>query len=469
MSFNSLTFLIFFIVVYILYLVLNHKWQNRMLLVASYYFYGSWNWKFLSLIVLSTIVDYFVGIKLDETDTIRKRKQLLAISIVVNIGLLGVFKYYNFFSDSFVAMFLNFGISLNSNSLKIILPVGISFYTFQTMSYTIDIYKKELKPTRQFLDFALFVSYFPQLVAGPIERAKNLLPNVLTERAITYDQFSRGVFLILFGLFKKIAIADGVAPVVNAVYNSTGVVNWLDIVLATYLFALQIYCDFSGYSDIARGLSKMMGFELMTNFKMPYFSINPSEFWTRWHISLSSWLRDYLYIPLGGSKKGSINTYKNLMITMLLGGLWHGAAWNFVLWGLYQGIILVLYRLFSFGKYFKKIPYVIIKPLGILFFFHITCYGWLLFRANSFEQIISFTKILVSFDSLHTIIKSPPIATIIAIPFLLFFDFKSYYLDTPIFYRYYPRILRSAFYAVIIFIILMGISNPPSEFIYFQF
>jgi len=469
MNFNSLSFLIFFSIVYLLYLILNHKLQNRMLLIASYYFYGSWNWRFLSLIIISTIIDYFVGLKLEAASALIKRKQLLAISITANLGILGVFKYYNFFRDSLVIQFANLGVPLNLNTLNIILPVGISFYTFQTMSYTIDIYKKELTPTKNIFDFALFVSFFPQLVAGPIERAKNLLPNVLKERKITYDLFSRGLFLILLGLFKKVVIADGVAPSVNAIFNSTGIVSSLDIILATYLFALQIYCDFSGYSDIARGLSKMMGFELMINFKTPYFSISPSEFWTRWHISLSSWLRDYLYIPLGGNKKGKISLYKNLLITMLLGGLWHGAAWNYVLWGLYQGVILIIYRVISLKKIVSKIPHFVIRFIGVLFFFQITCYGWLLFRANSFRQIIDYTVSIFTFNSFQTIIKLPPLATLIGIPLLLFYDWRSYKFDDFSFYRTLHRVPRSLTYALFIFLLLMGISNPASEFIYFQF
>lgn len=469
MNFNSLSFLLFFVIVYTLYLFFNHKWQNRLLLAASYFFYGSWNWKFLSLIILSTVVDYFVGLKLGRTQDHKKRKQLLFLSMCVNLGILAVFKYFNFFSDSLMTILSEIGISTNWTTLNIILPVGISFYTFQTMSYTIDIYKKELEATENFFDFALFVSFFPQLVAGPIERAKCLLPNVLNKRIITYDLISRGLFLILIGLFKKIVIADGVAPSVNAVFNSTGNVGALDIILATYLFALQIYCDFSGYSDIARGVSKMMGFELMTNFKMPYFSKSPSEFWNRWHISLSSWLRDYLYIPLGGNKKGTVNTYKNLMITMLLGGLWHGAAWNFVLWGLYQGIILILYRLIRLDKIYKKIPDKILNTVKIVFFFQVTCYGWLLFRANSFLQIADYTATLFSFDSLETIIKIPPFATLIGIPLLILFDLKSYISENPAFYRHKPRFSRSWIYAACIFLILMGMSNPPSEFLYFQF
>jgi len=467
MMFNSLSFLLFFAVVYSLYLMVNHKWQNRVLLVASYFFYGCWNWRFLSLIALSTVIDFTVGRKIQSSDNISERKRWLFLSILANLGILGFFKYFNFFSLSLVELFQTFNLTIDYNTLNIVLPVGISFYTFQTMSYTIDVYRKELQPCHDFLDFALFVSFFPQLVAGPIERAKNLLPNVTTKRIITYDKIRRGLFLVVFGLFKKVIIADGVAPSVNQVFNATSGVSSLDVLLATYLFALQIYCDFSGYSDIARGISKLMGFELMENFRVPYISKNPSEFWNRWHISLSSWLRDYLYIPLGGSRKGKIRTYRNLSLTMVLGGLWHGAAWNFVLWGAYQGLILIIYRLFpSKGKHSRSPLRALIS---IVFYFQVTCYGWLLFRANSFNQIVEFTQILFSFDSFSSVIKVPSIATLLGIVFLFLFDFSSVYHDNAAFYFSYPKLSRSFLYAATIFILLMGMTTAPAEFIYFQF
>ena len=474
MNFNSIDFFVFLIIVYSLYLILSHKWQNRMLLIASYVFYGSWDWRFLSLIAISTVVDYFVGLRLTASDSPKVRKRLLSISVIANLGILGVFKYYNFFTSSLIDMLTGFGLNLNFSTLNIILPVGISFYTFQTMSYTIDIYRGKLQPTRKFLDFALFVAFFPQLVAGPIERASNLLPRVLAPRRITYDKFSSGAFLILFGLFKKIVIADGVAPAVNQIYNATGAVSTGDIILATYLFAIQIYCDFSGYSDIARGVSKLMGFELMVNFRTPYFSTNPSEFWTRWHISLSSWLRDYLYIPLGGNRGGKILTYRNLLMTMILGGLWHGAAWNFILWGIYQGIILCLWRIVDLSLSFSnKFLNTTVKIINIFFFFQVTCYGWLLFRANSLDQVKSYTYNLfadLSWSSLTSIIvPRPTLAALVGIPVLILFDIIYFRLDDIHYYRKWPRPLRAAFYALLIFLTLMGVSNAPSEFIYFQF
>lgn len=336
MLFTQLTFWVFFAIVAALYVLLPHKAQNRMLLVASYVFYGAWDWRFLSLILLSTGVDYVVGLKIGAEDHQARRKRLLAISLAVNLGMLGVFKYFGFFVSSFEALLAQFGYETDPFVLSIVLPVGISFYTFQTLSYTIDIYRRELEPSRDFLDFALFVAFFPQLVAGPIERARNLLPNIAAPRMLSWDALGRGAVLCLLGLIKKVVIADAIAPSVDAVYASPDPTR-ADVILATWLFAIQIYCDFSGYTDIARGVAKMLGFRLMRNFAQPYFAVDPQEFWRRWHISLSTWLRDYLYISLGGNRGGAWTTYRNLMATMALGGLWHGAAWNFVLWGIYQG------------------------------------------------------------------------------------------------------------------------------------
>ena len=297
-----------------------------MLLVASYAFYGAWDWRFLGLIVLSTVVDYVVGMSLAATGDPRRRQFLVTASIVANLGILGLFKYAGFFAKSLVGLGASLGVEIPAFALDVVLPVGISFYTFQTLSYTIDIYRGTLKPTRRFLDFALFVAFFPQLVAGPIERASRLLPQVLQPRHVTWEKFGSGSWLILWGLFKKVVIADNLAFLVNAVYATDASPTGWQVVAGTVAFAWQIYCDFSGYSDIARGLARLMGFELMVNFNLPYAARSPADFWRRWHISLSTWLRDYLYIPLGGNQGGALRTYRNLGLTMLLGGLWHGAA-----------------------------------------------------------------------------------------------------------------------------------------------
>jgi D-alanyl-lipoteichoic acid acyltransferase DltB (MBOAT superfamily) len=412
-----------------------------------------------------------LGIRyLMKADTvIDKRKIFVGISVASNLAILGFFKYFNFFIESAESLVVSLGGDASLYHLNIVLPVGISFYTFQTISYSIDVFRKEIKPTEHFLDFALFVAYFPQLVAGPIERAKNLLPKIISPRQFNYEQIRRGLFLIAWGLFKKIAIADAVATSVNSVYETSGTVSALDVLLATVLFAIQIYCDFSGYSDIARGTSKLMGIELMRNFNLPYFSTNPSEFWRRWHISLSSWLRDYLYIPLGGSKGTLGKTYRNLMMTMLLGGLWHGAAWNFILWGAYQGGILSLHRFFQGNK--KMVPAGLpLLTLKILFFFGVTCYGWLLFRANSISQVIDFTSILLfDWDDLSMSIKRPPIVAFLSIPLLIIHDLSEYLAKDG---KFSIGVRKPAFgfiAAYTMLMIAMGLSNEPSQFIYFQF
>ena len=396
MLFNSQTFFIFFAIVYLLYLLFrrDRKVQNIVLLVGSYVFYGSWNWRFLFLIALSTLVDFSVGHLLGNTPDHQhtRRKRLLTISVIVNLSILGFFKYFNFFIDSFINLLDLFGMQANSITLQIILPVGISFYTFQTMSYTIDIYRQRLKPTKSLLDFAVFVSFFPQLVAGPIERASNLLPQFAKPRHISTEQISTGLYLILWGFFKKMVVGDHAGLIADQIFNNYTNYDGVDLLIGVVAFSIQIYGDFSGYSDIARGISRLMGFELMVNFRLPYFALNPTDFWQRWHISLSSWLRDYLYIPLGGNKHGSFNTYRNLFLTMLLGGLWHGAAWNFVIWGAFHGTILILYRLFERKPMYRDPwngdnSYVIVVAKMFLMF-TLTLVGWLIFRSHSVEQIV---------------------------------------------------------------------------------
>jgi alginate O-acetyltransferase complex protein AlgI len=339
--FNSFEFAIFFSCVYGIYLLSNHRWQNRWLLLASYIFYGTWNWKFLGLIWTSTVIDYYCGKKIHETPSRNRRKAILLLSIGTNLGILAFFKYYNFFANSFESLMHIIGWRVDALTLQIVLPVGISFYTFQTMSYTIDIYRNKIEPTDRFLDFALFVTFFPQLVAGPIERAKNLLPQVSSDRVVTWEKLKEGVWLICWGLFKKVFIADNLAKIVDPVFSASNPISGAEALIAVYAFAFQIYGDFSGYSDIARGISKLLGFELMLNFRMPYFSKNIREFWSRWHISLSTWLKDYLYITMGGNRFGTLRTYRNLFLTMAIGGLWHGAAWTFVFWGMFHGLVLI--------------------------------------------------------------------------------------------------------------------------------
>ena len=404
----------------------------------------------------------------------QRKKVCLTLSIIVDLSILGLFKYFNFFVDSAEGLLHSVGFQVNPVTLNLLLPVGISFYTFQTMSYTIDVYRKELEPANRFSDFALSVSFFPHLVAGPIVRAADLMPQFTRPRTITFDESMRGLYLILFGLFKKVAIADGLAGSVNAVYNTTGAVSWLDVVAATLLFTFQIYCDFSGYTDIARGVAKLFGVNLVINFNLPYFSKTPSEFWQRWHISLSSWLRDYLYISLGGNRKGKARTYQNLMMTMVLGGLWHGAAWNYVLWGFYHGALLCIYRALGIrdAKGAQKLDLrQLLKSVGaIAIFFGLTCYGWLLFRANSLEQIVTFTKILFTdFGNFSLNMPKPTLSGLLGLMVLILYEFFEYQAQTSRFYSRFPAFVRGAFYGVLALLILIGTSNVQAQFIYFQF
>lgn len=473
MLFTELTFWLFFAIVAGLYVLLPHKAQNRMLLVASYVFYGAWDWRFLSLILLSTLVDYAVGLRMATETRQDRRRQLLGVSLAVNLGMLGVFKYLGFFVDSFQALLAGAGYAADPFMLSIVLPVGISFYTFQTLSYTIDIYRREMAPCRDALDFALFVAFFPQLVAGPIERAKNLLPNIAAPRVLSWEALGRGAVLCLLGLIKKIVIADAIAPSVDAVYASPDPTR-ADVILATWLFAIQIYCDFSGYTDIARGVAKMLGFRLMRNFAQPYFAADPQEFWRRWHISLSSWLRDYLYISLGGNKGGPRKTYRNLMATMTLGGLWHGAAWNFVLWGLYQGALLAVHRALAgthkrSGEGARRSPLAWAgRVLLMVLFFQVVCYGWLLFRATSFAQIVDFTGRLFTGPT-GLSIPSIPIAAWLAMAVLLVWDMLIERSGDVRFYQSWPLAVRAGIYAGMIYLLAFGATTATSAFIYFQF
>jgi len=397
MLFNSLHFLGFLLVVLVVYPLLRHRWQNAFLLVGSYYFYGCWDWRFTALLGASTVVDFIVGLRMVEATAPTRRKSLLLVSMGANLGILGFFKYYGFFVDSAVGLLAGLGLQPDIPVLNVILPVGISFYTFQTMSYTIDIYRGRLEPTRDFWGFALFVSFFPQLVAGPIERARVLLPQILEPRRRTAQQVREGVALILLGFFKKVAIADMMAPMVNEAFSSPGDLSAGALLSGLYAFSFQIYGDFSGYSDIARGVAKLLGFELMINFQAPYLSRNITEFWRRWHISLSSWLRDYLYISLGGNRGGPWLTYRNLFLTMFLGGLWHGASWTMAGWGVLHGVYLAIHkRMLGDRKPDQAWP----RTMGgwaadlarMVVTFHLVGLTWILFRAESFSSAMTYMR-----------------------------------------------------------------------------
>ncbi|MEO6214028.1 MAG: MBOAT family O-acyltransferase, partial [Vicinamibacterales bacterium] len=390
MVFNSLHFVWFFVAVYASYRMLPHRGQNWLLLVASYYFYAAWDWRFLGLLAASTIVDFTCGLLLERSESPARRRLLLCASLGFNLALLGFFKYFNFFADSLQGLMLTVWWRMDDVTLRVLLPVGISFYTFVTMSYVIDVYRRELQPTRNIVNFAVFVAYFPHLVAGPILRASRLLPQVELPRCITREQVRDGLWLIAWGFFQKIFVADNLAPIVSRLFEPGGAPAGVNVLLGIYAFAFQIYGDFAGYSNIARGTSKLMGIELLENFRFPYLVRSPQEFWRHWHISLSTWLRDYLYIPLGGNRGGAGRAQRNLFLTMLLGGLWHGAAWTFVLWGAYHGVLLVIYRAARRIRTFDAWtagPGALARITSWAVMFHLTCYGWLIFRSRSVGQI----------------------------------------------------------------------------------
>jgi alginate O-acetyltransferase complex protein AlgI len=396
MIFNSIDFLFFIPVVVLVYWISNHKIQNLFLLFASLFFYGFWDWRFLSLLILSSVIDYIsaLGIQKYENNSSYKR-MFLTFSLVSNLGILGFFKYFNFFIDNASRILGVFGLHSSVSTLEIILPLGISFYTFQTLSYTIDVYRGELKPVKNFTDFALYVSFFPQLVAGPIERATRLLPQIQSPRTWNFIQVQEGTFLILLGYFKKVFVADNIGEIVNQIYAMPDP-SGSKIFIALIAFFFQIYCDFSGYSDIARGLSKWMGFELMRNFNLPVFSVNVIDLWKRWHISLMSWFRDYVYIPLGGNKVSLRKQHINNVFIFFISGLWHGASWTFIIWGVYNGLLTSFYRIVQpylpkFGGDNIKWIYWSKYSLKALFTFLLFIYSGIWFRGTSLEQGIHFT------------------------------------------------------------------------------
>jgi alginate O-acetyltransferase complex protein AlgI len=475
MLFNSYIFWLFFALVLLLYRRLPHRGQNGMLLAASYVFYGAWDWRFLSLILISTFVDHAVAIRLGTQTDQRLRKVLLGLSCCVNLGLLGFFKYFNFFAQELTDLLGVIGLSFMAPTLDIVLPVGISFYTFQTMSYTIDVYRGRTQPVKDPLDFALFVAFFPQLVAGPIERSTHLMPQIVHPRTVRASDFSEGLWLILWGLFKKVVIADNMAIIVNGLFAGnprglTGPECWI----AVYAFALQIYGDFSGYSAIARGVARWMGIHLSPNFLFPYFSVTPGEFWTRWHISLSSWLRDYLYIPLGGNRAGALITCRNLLLTMVLGGLWHGAAWGFVLWGLVHGLLLVAYQLGA-GKFWKHRDAKAGATFGLwrfplaLLFFHLVCVAWLFFRAeDAGHAVVMLGRMFTDFQGSTLALFGISSVVFFALPILL--------LELWLFVRNDDLLpvrkhwcVRGMIYSYLTFMLLTFAPAQNYEFIYFQF
>jgi len=470
MLFNSSTFLFFFIIVFIIYWSINNdfKKQNVLLLISSYVFYAWWDWRFLSLIIISSVIDYIVGLKISHSET--NKKKWLIVSLIANLGLLSFFKYFNFFTQSFSDMMQIFGWQPNDLTLNIILPVGISFYTFQTLSYTIDIYRKSFKPTNNLISFFTYIAFFPQLVAGPIERASNLLPQIERKRTFKKEWFNEGLIQILIGLFRKIVIADTLGAYVDTIYENIGIYNSSSIILATFLYAFQIYYDFSGYSDIAIGTAKLLGFKFNPNFNLPYFSKSLTEFWRKWHMSLSYWLRDYLYISLGGNRKGIKITYRNLMLTMLLGGLWHGSSWNFVIWGGIHGFVLSVEKFLNSKKYIslpKKINF-----LGYLITFLVVLLSWVFFRSQDLNSAFIAINKIFNFDFSFpfigdiNIIMNSLIVLSIGIIFDLYLFNKNLNLEN---FGKHFSIVKISIISTIIIILINLFYSTSNNFIYFQF
>jgi D-alanyl-lipoteichoic acid acyltransferase DltB (MBOAT superfamily) len=397
MLFNSLEFIVFFAVVFALYWRLPHRGQNLFLLAASLFFYGSWNARLLLLLVGSATVDFVCALAIENARTPRAKRAFMVLSVTTSLSILGFFKYANFFLDSLVELLATLGVQANRPALDVVLPVGISFYTFQAMSYAVDVYRGELRACRNYLDYLLYISFFPQLVAGPIERATRLLPQVVLPRPrLNLGAVLEGTKLIVVGFAQKVAIADVLATHVDRAFADPRTQGGTTLLFGLYAFALQIYCDFAGYSNIARGTAELLGFRLMRNFDQPYLATNITDFWRRWHISLSTWLRDYLYIPLGGNRRGARRTYVNLFVTMLLGGLWHGANWTFVVWGGLHGTYLALHKAL-FDPTRKR--GVVWRLGGALVTFHLVCLAWVFFRAESFGDAWAYLGGLARLDA----------------------------------------------------------------------
>ncbi|AUS04128.1 MBOAT family O-acyltransferase [Pseudotamlana carrageenivorans] len=478
MLFNSLDFAVFLPIVFVLYWFVvnkNLKRQNALLVIASYVFYGWWDWRFLFLILCSSLVDYTIGLMLEKEHGLIKRKVLLWVSIGVNLGVLVFFKYYNFFVDSFTEVFSLFGSKIQPNTLDVILPVGISFYTFQTLSYTIDVYKRKLKPTSNLVAFLAFVSFFPQLVAGPIERASNLLPQFYRMRKFHYSKAVDGCRQILWGLFKKIVIADQCAEYANEIFNHSDDYSGSTLLMGALFFTFQIYGDFSGYSDIAIGTSRLFGFNLKQNFAFPYFSRDIAEFWRRWHISLSTWFRDYLYIPLGGSHGGTWMKIRNTFIIFLVSGLWHGANWTFIIWGFLNALYFLPLLLtnrnrvnldqVALGRNFPALK----EFVSIGATFCLTVFAWIFFRAESLSHAINYIIDIFSI----TLFKLPTVRPTYLLLFLMVFVLiewfgrsKKYAIESLFLNR--NRWLRWMFYMLLIACVFI-LEGGEQEFIYFQF
>jgi len=484
MLFNSFSFAIFLPIVFTLYWVLNKqslRFQNLLLLVASYYFYACWDWRFLFLLLFSTLLDFFTGLKMSSAETAPKRKFWFWLSVSINLGFLGVFKYYNFFALSFAEALSNVGLQVNPWTLKVILPVGISFYTFHGLSYVIDIYKGKIKPEKNLIDYSLFVSFFPLLVAGPIERATHLLPQFKNKRVFNYSQSVDGLRQILWGLFKKVVIADNCAVYANSIFNNPYDYSGSTLLLGAIFFSFQIYGDFSGYSDIALGTARLFGIELLKNFSFPYFSRDIAEFWRRWHISLSTWFKDYLYIPLGGSKGGNWLKVRNTFAIFLVSGFWHGANWTFIIWGLLNALYIIPSIVFNTnrtnldivakGKILPSVKDV----LQLLSTFSLTVFAWIFFRSEKLSDAFGYISGLFNYNRffpLNGLFSDLPNLSK-SITFLLIFFFATEWI-----YRERNFALEKlnlkynlnwVFYTLLLFLVIFFGEFNQTEFIYFQF
>jgi alginate O-acetyltransferase complex protein AlgI len=483
MLFNSLDFVLFLPIVFMAYWFVakgNRKRQNSLLLISSYFFYSCWDWRFLFILIFSTLLDYYTGIKMSEAVNQKLKRFWFLLSIIVNVGLLGVFKYFNFFAASFAEAASNIGLAISPWVLKVVLPVGISFYTFHGMSYVIDIYRNRIKPERDFVDYALFVSFFPLLVAGPIERATHLLPQFKKLRTFDYSKTVDGLRQILWGLFKKILIADNCAEFANLIFNNSSDYNGSTLLLGAIFFSFQIYGDFSGYSDIALGTARLFGIELLRNFAFPYFSRDIAEFWRRWHISLSTWFRDYVYIPLGGSKVSLFKKVRNTFIIFIISGFWHGANWTFIAWGALNALYFMPLllsnsnrdnvELVAKGKFFPSVR----ELFSILFTFVLTVFAWIFFRSESIEHAMLYISEILS-PSLFLLPSfigiGRAVLPVCLVVFFVLIEWNGrecqYAIENS--GRNWPRSIRWAFYSLLIFAIGMFMPSVESPFIYFQF
>lgn len=476
MNFNSILFLIFFVLVFTIHWTFfskSNKFQNLFLFISSLLFYAGWDYRFLSLILFSTIIDFYLGIVIENPRFDKQKKKLLLLSLVSNLGLLFVFKYFNFFLDSFLTISTLIGFPVNVRLLNIVLPVGISFYTFQTLSYTIDVYRGKISATRDFILFASYVTFFPQLVAGPIERARSILPQLSKKRTFDWNQSRDGVRKIILGFFKKVVIADSLSPMVDFTFNNYQELSSLALLLGAFYFTIQIYCDFSGYSDIAIGISKLFGINLMENFNYPYFSKNIGEFWKRWHISLTTWFRDYLYFPLGGSLGSLAAAIRNVAIVFIISGLWHGAKWTYIFWGVIHVVFYIPYflRRRTGNKINTLLSFLVLKnkALGIFSTFSIVMLSWIFFRSNSIVDAWRYILRLFSFTGDNQLILNPAnnLNSGYYLLYTCFFLLIEYYISLN---KKETILFERGLNILLLLIILFFVQIQEAEsFIYFQF